>query len=499
MTAQILLQTSALRQIESAHADDQPPMMERAGTAAAELASTLQKELAGPPLIFAGPGNNGGDALVVARILKQRGLDPVVVFLGQAEKLPADARKAWERWTAVGSCLSRVEDLPKHQYGLLVDGLFGIGLARPLAEPWLSLIARINAYRGPVLAIDCPSGLNTDNGTLNPVAVRASHTITFIADKPGLHTLDGPDHCGAITVADIGLGQDVRTTSEVGRINNPQLFSAHLVPRAHNSHKGSYGNAAIIGGAPTMAGAALLAGRAALKLGAGRIYVGMLERVAVDYAQPELMIRPAAEALKIANAAGIGPGLGQSDAALNLLRQAIDSDLPLVFDADALNLLATHPVLARQLARRGGNGACRNLLTPHTAEAARLLDTTTDAIQSDRIGSALELAHRFHAAVVLKGCGSVIATADCRWFVNTTGNAGLASGGTGDVLTGFCVALLAQGWDVVAAALGAAWLHGAAADELGARGDGPIGIAAGELIVPARRLLNRLIAETLGV
>ena len=485
MATQLLLQSAPLREIEKAHANAQPPLMERAGKAAAELALKLQAGLSGPPLILVGPGNNGGDALVVARILKQRGLDPVVVFRGQADKLPADARKAWERWTAIGDCHN---DIPSRNYGLLVDGLFGIGLTRPLAEPWLTLIARINAYRGPVLAIDCPSGLNADTGSLNPVAVRATHTITFISHKPGLLTLDGPDHCGEITVADIGLGRDVQKSTAAGQVNDPALFNSLLSPRQRNSHKGSYGSAAIIGGAPTMAGAALLAGRAALKLGAGRVFVGMLERIAVDYRQPELMLKSPAEAMQLATAIGIGPGLAQSDEAVNLLRRSIETTLPLVIDADALNLLAAHPVLARQIARRSAS----TLLTPHPAEAARLLGVSVETLQADRIASAVELARRFHACVVLKGCGSIIATPEGRWFINTTGNAGLATAGSGDVLTGFCVALLALGWTIEAAALGATWLHGAAADQLVADGEGPIGIAAGELIAAAQCVFNRL-------
>ena len=463
-------------------------MMERAGEAAAKLALKLQAGLSGPPLILAGPGNNGGDALVVARVLNEQGLYPVVVFYGSADKLPADARAAWNKWIAVGRCHA---DIPKQDYGLVIDGLFGIGLTRPLQEPYLSLVDRINHFRGPVLALDCPSGLNTDCGTLNPVAIRATHTITFIADKPGLHTLDGPDHCGEITVSDIGLGKEVHRSTNAGRLNDPSLFAAALTPRRHNTHKGSYGSAAIIGGAPTMAGAALLAGRAALKLGAGRVFVGMLERIKVDHGQPELMIREAGTMFDVATALAIGPGLAQSDEAAKLLRRSIEAPLPLVIDADALNLLAAHPALARQLARREHG----TLLTPHPAEAARLLNTSVNSVQSDRIASACELARRFKSVVVLKGCGTVIATAVGRWFINTTGNAGLASGGTGDVLSGFCVALLAQGWDAEPTALCATWMHGKAAEVLTINGDGPAGIAAGELIVPARRIFNRLIAE----
>jgi hydroxyethylthiazole kinase-like uncharacterized protein yjeF len=486
MTTQLLLQSDALRAIESANANASPPLMDRAGKAAAALALKLQSGLGGPPLVLAGPGNNGGDAFVVARLLKKQGLDPVVVFLGQRDTLPHDARLALDQWLAVGKVNNSI---PPQRFGLVVDGLFGIGISRPLENPYLSLIERINTYGGPVLALDCPSGLNTDTGTINPIAVHASHTMTFIANKPGLLTLNGPDHCGLITVADLVLAEAVVRTTAAGRINDPSLFTAGVSPRQGNSHKGSFGSAGIIGGAPGMAGAALLAGSAALKLGAGRTFVGMLERLAVDFNQPELMLREVNEIFGLATALAIGPGLGQSDQAVELLRRAVDTEMPLVVDADALNLLAAHPALARRVARR----TLPTLITPHPAEAARLLDSTVDAIQADRVASALELARRYQANVVLKGNGSIIATAAGKWFINTTGNAGLASGGSGDVLTGISLALLAQGWSGESAALGATWLHGRAADDLVAEGAGPIGIAAGELIAPARRLLNRLV------
>jgi len=486
MTTQLLLQSGALRVIESANANANPPLMERAGKAAATLALKLQSGLGDRPLVLAGPGNNGGDAFVVARLLKKQGLDPLVVFLGQRDMLPHDARQAFDQWLAVGKVTNLIAP---QRFGLVVDGLFGIGISRTLEDPYLSLIQRINAYGGPILALDCPSGLNADTGTVNPIAVCASHTITFIANKPGLLTLNGPDHCGLITVADLGLADAVARTTAAGRINNPSLFTAGISPRQGNSHKGSYGSAGIIGGAPGMAGAALLAGSAALKLGAGRTFVGMLERLTVDVNQPELMLREANDIFDLATALAIGPGLGQSDQAVELLRRAVNTEMPLVVDADALNLLAAHPTLARRVARR----TFPTLITPHPAEAARLLGSTVDAIQTDRIASALELARRYKASVVLKGNGSIIATASGHWFINTTGNAGLASGGSGDVLTGISLALLAQGWSGESAALGATWLHSCAADELVAEGAGPIGIAAGDLIAPARQLLNRLV------
>jgi hydroxyethylthiazole kinase-like uncharacterized protein yjeF len=349
----------------------------------------------------------------------------------------------------------------------------------------------------PVLAIDVPSGMCADTGRILGVAVCATRTLTFIAGKPGLYTLDGPDHCGELVVDAIGI--DVGTPE--GQLVEPELFSSSLRPRKRNTHKGDFGSVGIIGGAPGMAGAALLAGRAALQLGAGRVYVGMLERLPVDPQQPELMLRGADQTLAHATVLAVGPGLGQSTEAIDVLRRALETPLPMVLDADALNLLAAHPVLLAKVSRGGmecpawGTARPATIVTPHPAEAARLLGTTTDAVQADRIAAALELARRCNAHVVLKGCGSVVATPNGKWFINTTGNAGLASGGSGDVLTGMIAALLAQHWPATEATLAAVHLHGAAADALVVAGTGPVGLTAQELIDAARAQLNRWIAD----
>ena len=455
-----LLRSPELRELETRYADAEPPLMERAGRAAAAFARQLVGASRAPVLVLAGPGNNGGDARVMARILGERGIHAVVVGPGDA--------------------------VPYGEYSLVVDGLFGIGLTRPISGPHADLIARINSFPGPVLALDLPSGLDADTGRVMGVAVRATHTLSFIGGKPGLYTLDGPDHCGAVSVADLGLS----LTDFPGALLGIDDFRDCLTPRPRNSHKGSNGSLTVIGGAAGMTGAALLAARAGLKLGAGRVFVGLLQALAVDPLQPELMLRSPDDALAQATAAVVGPGLGASDPALEILRHAISIEVPLLLDADALNLLATHPVLAARVARR----TAPTLLTPHPAEAARLLASSTAAIQTERVAAALNLARHFRAHVALKGCGTVIAHPDGRWRVNSTGNPGLASGGSGDVLSGMIGALLAKGWPAAAALSAAVHLHGAAADALVAAGDGPIGIAAGELIPVARRLLNRLIA-----
>lgn len=479
-----ILQTKTLREIEASQANRTPPSMERAGAAAASVAQEMLAGSDRPVLVLAGPGNNGGDAFVVARLLKQSGCAPVLVFAGEATRLPPDARCAHDRWLdAGGVCCG---ELPGGPWGLIVDGLFGVGLARSIEGRYADWIDRANASGCPILALDVPSGLDAEIGCVTGPAIRATRTLTFIALKPGLLTGDGPDHCGHLTVHDLTLplpegdGQRISTA----------LFRHCLRPRLRNSHKGSFGSVAILGGAPGMAGAALLAGRAALGLGAGRVYPGMLERLPVDPVQPELMLRAPEEAIAVATIIAIGPGLGQTMQASELLMRTLETPCPLVLDADALNLLAEVTLLQRMLAVR----PAPTFLTPHPAEAARLLGSGTEAVQADRLAAARELARRFKAYIALKGCGTVVVAPDGRWFINASGNPGLATAGSGDVLTGMLAALLAQHWPPLEALLAAAHLHGAAADACVADGKGPIGLTAGELIAPARKILNGWIA-----
>lgn len=480
-----ILQAPALRRLEAEHVAVTPSLMERAGAGATCIALAM---LTGRTLVLAGPGNNGGDAFVVARRLKEAGHEPVVLYAGEPEKLPADARRAHADWLAAGGRC--VADYPAGKFGLIIDGLFGIGLTRAIEGDHASWIEQANASGSPILALDTPSGLSALTGQITGPAIRATRTITFIALKPGLLTGDGPDYCGTIEVCDLGLA----VGDDCGSVVTPELFRACLKPRPRNSHKGSFGNVAILGGAPGMAGAALLAGRAALRLGAGRVYLGMLDVLTVDPLQPELMLRKPEDALSMATVLAIGPGLGQSMQAGELLTQVLDSALPRVIDADGLNLLAQSPLLQRKCAV----SPAPTFITPHPAEAARLLGSTTEAVQADRLTAALQLAKRLNTHVALKGCGTIIAMPDGRWFTNTSGNPGLASAGSGDVLTGMLAALLAQHWPPLEAILAAVHLHGAAADACVTAGhgpNGPIGLTAGELIAPARRLLNDWIRQ----
>jgi hydroxyethylthiazole kinase-like uncharacterized protein yjeF len=476
-----------VRAIERAAAG--APLMERAGLAAAGAARDLLAGRVPRVLVLAGPGNNGGDALVVARWLKSWFFDVTVAFHGDAAKLSADAAAAHKAWRDAGGAVDA--DWPESgDWGLIVDGLFGIGLTRPVEGQAAEWIARANASAVPILALDIPSGLNADTGVAYRPTIRAHATATFIALKPGLLTADGVDHCGAIGVH--GLGLDA-TAAAPGRRLDWQALATDLpepLRRAQrNVHKGSFGTLGIVGGNDGMVGAVILAARAALCLGAGKIWVGLAahEPPAVDGTQPELMLRRAHDVLESSpTALVVGPGIGTDARARELLARALTLPLPLVLDADALNLIAADLELARLVDAR----AHATAITPHPAEAARLLATTTSAVQNDRLSAALALAAKFGAAVVLKGAGSVLAFADGTWAINASGNPGLASGGTGDVLSGMLGALLAQGIGLDAALACAVCVHGAAADALVAAGVGPLGLTASELAPLARRLIN---------
>jgi len=486
-----LFTSTRLRAIEREYCHE--PLMQRAGAAAAVKAEELASDRPGAILVCAGPGNNGGDAFETARLLLQRHFEVVLVFNGDLASLPTDARAAHERFLSAGGCC--LDEIPPGMHWrLIIDGLFGIGLKQSPTGIYASRIAEINALAKEnscrLLALDCPSGLNADTGQTPGTAVRASHTITFIAAKPGLFTADGPDHAGEISIA--GLGLSIDDQAEGHSITQSQ-FSGQLKPRNFNSHKGNYGSAGIIGGAHSMVGAVFLAGRAALRLGAGRVYLGLLapEAPPIDDGQPELMLRKP-DGLFGANLAALacGPGMGTSLQAAALLEHALDLPIPLVLDADAINLLAFENNLQTLLTAR----LAPTVLTPHPVEAARLLDVSAQEVQNDRIAAAVTMAERFGCHVALKGCGTVIAAPDGRWWINATGNPGLASAGSGDVLTGLILALLAQGWPMESATLAAVHLHGAAADRLVAAGEGPIGLTASELITPARRLFNEWIS-----
>lgn len=485
-----IFRTHELRGIEQeAHP---APLMERAGRAAAEVARDLLGGGAGGKvLLLAGPGNNGGDAFVVGRHLLQWFFDVTVVFAGVDSALPPDAAAACRAYLDAGG--TSVSTIPPDWRGaLVIDGMFGIGLTRPVGSPYAEWIAWANGAKTPILALDIPSGLHADTGiALGPVIVAAA-TSTFIGLKPGLLTGDGPDFCGRLHVHALGL-DGAGFDSAIGHRLDWSALAATLPDalrrRRKNVHKGVFGTLAIIGGAPGMIGAPLLAGRAALRVGAGRVRIGFAARShpAVDFDAPELMAGSASAVLDSdADAVVMGPGLGTNARTAELLGRALTLHTPLVLDADALTLIGKDPLLREAVRRR----AEPTLLTPHPAEAGRLLGVDTKKIQADRLQACLELAGALNAHVVLKGAGSVLAAPDGRWDINASGNPGLSAAGSGDVLAGFAGAMLAQHLEPHEALRYAVCLHGAAADALVDQGHGPLGLLASELANTARALLN---------
>jgi hydroxyethylthiazole kinase-like uncharacterized protein yjeF len=447
-----------IRAIDTAWAARHPEisLMARAGAAAAGRAAMLAGPPGPPVLVLAGPGNNGGDALVAARALRAAGYTVVVVSNSDGTRLPPDAHEAWAQWGAAGG---RVEaDIPAGEaYALVVDGLFGVGLAREVSGSAARWIDTANRFACPRLALDVPSGLDSDTGRVRGTAIRATATLTFLGLKPGLLTADGPDCCGELLLEALGVDADL-CPATAGTVLTG-LAPRHVLPaRRKNSHKGDYGRVVVIGGAPGMVGAALIAGRAAIEFGAGSVTVGALdERVVVDFGEPRLMFANPESLLDTRpTVLAIGPGLGQTPRAHTLLAAALAAPCPLILDADALNLLANDRRLAEQVSSRHAP----TLLTPHAGEAGRLLGIASGEIQANRIAAAQRLSEEFRAHVALKGAGTVIAHPDGRYAINTSGGPWLARAGSGDRLTGVVAALIGQGMRAENAIEAAVWLHG---------------------------------------
>jgi len=487
-----VLTLAELREVEAQGARSEPPLMERAGRATAEMARRMAADTGARILVVAGPGNNGGDAWVAAARLLESFHKVVLLDVSGSDPRAAEARAAKAAFVARRGEI--VEQWPEGSPpALIVDGLLGIGLLRDVDAKVAAIIDHMNAARAPILAIDVPSGLDATTGHIRGKAVRATRTLTFIAHKPGLHTLDGPDHCGEVVLDDLGLAAEVAQRAR-GELLRPADVAKWLEPRRRNSHKGDFGTVGIVGGNRGMVGAALLAARTALFAGAGRVRVGLLapDALTVDPEYPELMLRPVDDAME-ADALVMGPGAGRSPSATSvsqfertLLPAALASTEPLVLDADALNVVAFNDTLRGDLLRR----KAPTIATPHPAEAARLLRRDTSEVQADRLDAALALSRTLNLHVVLKGAGSICASPDGSFAINTTGNPGLASGGTGDVLAGLIGALLCQGLEAPKALRYAVCLHGAAADSLVGRVIGPVGLTASEIARECRRLMN---------
>ena len=451
-----LFDIAATRKIEQAAASALAPhtLMERAGLAVARLALALAPH-ARTIWIACGPGNNGGDGLEAAMHLRRWGKQVIVTWLGDETDAPADALASLRRAREAGVEFAHA---PPGHFDLAIDALLGIGASRCLDGRMAQWVERMNAASACVLAVDVPSGLDADTGTGRCVC--AGHTLSLLTLKPGLFTAGGRDAAGEIWFDELDTVSDGNEVVPTAFLSVPSTRTGRL----HASHKGSYGDVAVIGGAAGMTGAALLAASAALHGGAGRVFVGLLDAGAtgVDAVQPELMLR-LWDSLDLSTM-GVACGCGGGDAVRAALPKVLSAARWLVLDADALNAIASDAQLQAQLLARAGRSGPTTVITPHPLEAARLLGCGTSDVQADRLAAANKLAQQFACVVVLKGSGTVTAAPGQVPLINFTGNPKLATAGTGDVLTGLVAARLAQGLGAFEAAGEAVQAHGAAAD-----------------------------------
>lgn len=453
---------AATRELEVLAQRALPPhtLMQRAGLALARLAMAIAPH-AQHIWLACGPGNNGGDGLEAAMHLQRWGKRAQVSWLGDAAHAPADtlaslarAREAGVTWV----------DQPPQQVDLCIDALLGIGTQmREPAGRMAEWIHHINRLSVPVLAVDLPTGLQADTGTACQSAVRASHTLSLLTLKPGLFTSQGRDQSGQVWLEDLQCSHVLPASLARQRTSAWLAGPPAAAPRPHASHKGSFGDVVVVGGAAGMTGAALLAGSAALHGGAGRVFVCLLAPAPAlpDPTQPELMFRDltALDLNRKVLACGCGGGADIATLLPGLLALAV----PMVLDADALNAIARSTALQDLLCRRSQRQLA-TILTPHPLEAARLLGLSAAQIQADRLAAAQRLAQQYRCVVVLKGSGTVIAQPDTTPVINPTGNAKLATGGSGDVLTGLLAATLARDEEAFEAACQAVYRHGQVAD-----------------------------------
>jgi NAD(P)H-hydrate epimerase len=483
-------QVGALDQRAAAGMGIEPfSLMERAGAAAFDLVAAhwpgIQRMV-----VIAGPGNNGGDAFVVARLARRNGIDVDLFALVDPARYQGAAAEAYRIYIAEeGRVRAFTDELPPCD--LIVDGLFGTGLCRDVEGTALNMIGLINQHPAPVLALDIPSGLSADTGMILGDVVRASRTVTFIGVKRGLLTAQGPDAVGVLYYAGLGVPAEVISSVDASAVRLDGSDLQRIPARERAAHKGDNGHVLIVGGDHNMGGAVLMAGQAALRSGAGLVTLATraAHRGSVLEHQPELMVA-AVEAgadlegmndlIERADVVALGPGLGKESWGRSLFGAAMNIQRPMVIDADALNLLAEDP------ARRDDW-----ILTPHPAEAARLLQIATEDVQADRFDAVRRLQERFGGVVILKGSGSLIAgpgstepVALCPY-----GNPGMATAGMGDVLTGVVAALLAQFADPGQAARWAVVAHALAGDRVADAG-GERGLVATDLLGELRSLLN---------
>jgi hydroxyethylthiazole kinase-like uncharacterized protein yjeF len=462
-------------------------LMKRAGEAALRYLRT-RWPMAHRIVIVCGGGNNAGDGYVLARFAQAAGLTVSVLAAAPSESLRNDARQAWEDFKSSGGQVRAFAADLLQEGEVIVDALLGTGLKGAVRPELENVMARINSAGRPIFALDVPSGLDSDTGVPLGPTIRADCTVTFVGLKTGLFIGDGPEFAGTVFFDDLELvaPQTADFAPRLERIMDTEILRA-LPRRRRSSNKGDFGRVLIVGSGPSMPGAARLAGEACLRVGAGLVTVAVFPEnvVAISAGRPELICLPVVhegeleEAIERANVVAIGPGLGKTDWSRRVLQTVLKSDKPLVVDADALNLVAEAGTAARD----------NWILTPHPGEAARLLGIKTDEIQNDRLSALESLVERYHGTIVLKGAGTLVGTANRIPGLCERGNPGMATAGTGDVLTGAIAGILAQCRDTTLAARVGVLVHAMAGDAA-ARG-GERGLLASDLSRELHICVNR--------
>ena len=459
--------------------------MERAGRAAFSKLVEIWSDC-DEVIVICGTGNNGGDGYVVARLAKEAGYPVKLYQLGDVSRLQGDARHMADTYRAIGGLVETFRPF-QCSNAVIVDAVFGTGLERQVEGAWAKAIKHINRADTPVLAVDIPSGLHADSGRAMGVAVEADVTVSFIGLKQGLFTADGPDYCGELFMDSLGAPPEIYRREAAATHRIDWCNQAHLLKsRRRTAHKGDHGHLLVVGGAPGFSGAARITAEAAARSGAGLVTVATHPEHAafINQGRPELMVHAVPDMaalqplLQKANIVALGPGLGCSEWGSALFSAVLASQLPIVLDADGLNLLAEHPVERFNW-----------VLTPHPGEAARLLGCSSSEVQSDRFAAAKQLQQRYGGVAVLKGAGTIIQPAENgQPLLCDEGNPGMGSAGMGDLLTGIIAAFVAQGLTLSEAASAGVALHARAGDL--AAESGERGMLATDLLPSLRQLIN---------
>lgn len=432
--------------------------------------------------VFCGKGNNGGDGFAVARHLKNVSALVSVFLVGEVAHLTGDAKFNWELFQRIGGEVSELKDKDRFSRSgpvpdLIIDALLGTGIKGKVSDIYAELITVINETEAPVIAVDIPSGVDGDTGAVNGIAIEAEATVTFGLVKRGLTFPPGRDHCGSVIVADIGIPPEVVARQNISLYIATEEDARKNIPRRKASaHKGDAGHVYILAGSPGLTGAAIISAESAMRTGAGLVVVGVPRSLnpVLESKMLEAMSQPLAETkngtlskralpeilprLEWADVVVVGPGLGRDPETAELLEEVFDNiHTPLIVDADGLNILADFPHLKAKLPPD-------TILTPHPGEFSRLTGVEKSKLLADPFKSAAFWAQEWKLTLVLKGSPTLTASSSGRMIINSTGNSGMATGGSGDALTGIIAALIGQGIPVAQAAWTGVYIHGAAGD-----------------------------------